>query len=400
LEGLILNRSYDFIVLGCGGLGSAAVYWLSRQAGDRVLGLEQFRLGHENGASQDHSRIIRLSYDDPAYASLTPFTYIAWKELEAESGIQLVFQTGGIVFGPGDMGDASEIKLYAAAMRRQGIPFETLSAAETMRRFPQFFLRADDEVLYQAYSGFVDPRKANAVHITLARGRGASVMDEIKVEQIEPDNDGVLLKTSDGNFQCKRLIVTAGGWTNKVLGSVGIYLPLTITEEQVTYFATPHLRDFSPERFPVWIWHGEEVFYGFPVYGEVATKAGQDLGGDVVTVDTRKFVPNPRPLEKLQKFLVERIPDFLGPPLYTKPCIYTMPPDRGFVIDCVPGFPQISVAIGAGHAFKFASLIGHILSELAVEGRSNYDLTAFSLSRPAITNPNFVPLLKRSKSQN
>jgi sarcosine oxidase len=389
-----VNRSYDFIVLGCGGLGSAAIYWLARQAGGQVLGLEQFRLGHEYGASQDHSRIIRLSYDDPAYAALTPFTYIAWKDLEAESGIQLVFQTGGLVFGPYDKGEMSEISLYAAAMRRQGIPFEALTAAEAMRRFPQFRLRTDDEVLYQAYSGFVDARKANAVHATLARGRGATILDEVKVEEIEPEGEGVRLKTSSGEFHCKRLVVTAGGWTNKVLESVGIHLPLTVTEEQVTYFATSHLRDFSPERFPVWIWHGEDVFYGFPVYGEVATKAGQDLGGDVVTVDTRKFAPNPRPLEKLQNFLAERIPDFLGPPLYTKPCIYTMPPDRGFIIDCVPGLPQISVAIGAGHAFKFASLIGRILSELAVAGRSSYNISAFSLTRPALTDPDYISLLK------
>ena len=389
-----MNRSYDFIVLGCGGLGSAAVYWLARQAGSQVLGLEQFRLGHDYGASQDHSRIIRLSYDNPAYAALTPFTYIAWKDLEAESGIQLVFQTSGIVFGPGDMGEQSEVKLYAAAMRRQGIPFEALSPTEAMRRYPQFRLHADDEVLYQASSGFVDPRKANAVHATLARGRGATILEETRVEQIEPEGEGVLLKTSAGEFHCKRLVITAGGWSNKILENIGIHLPLTVTEEQVTYFSTPRLREFSPERFPVWIWHGEEVFYGFPVYGEVGTKAGQDIGGDVVTVDTRTFKPNPRPLENLQNFLAERIPGFLGPTLYTKPCIYTMPPDRGFIIDLIPGFPQISVAVGAGHAFKFASLIGLILSELAIEGKSSYDLSAFRLSRPAIIDPDFLPLIK------
>jgi sarcosine oxidase len=292
------------------------------------------------------------------------------------------------------MGEQSEVKLYAAAMRRQGIPFEALSPTEAMRRYPQFRLHADDEVLYQASSGFVDPRKANAVHATLARGRGATILEETRVEQIEPEGEGVLLKTSAGEFHCKRLVITAGGWSNKILENIGIHLPLTVTEEQVTYFSTPRLREFSPERFPVWIWHGEEVFYGFPVYGEVGTKAGQDIGGDVVTVDTRTFKPNPRPLENLQNFLAERIPDFLGPTLYTKPCIYTMPPDRGFIIDLIPGFPQISVAVGAGHAFKFASLIGLILSELAIEGKSSYDLSAFRLSRPAIIDPDFLPLIK------
>jgi sarcosine oxidase len=154
------------------------------------------------------------------------------------------------------------------------------------------------------------------------------------------------------------------------------------------------LKEFSTGRFPVWIWHGEDCFYGFPIYGEVATKAGQDLGGDVVTIDTRTLQPNPRPLEKLSRFLEERIPDFLGPVLYTKPCIYTLPPDRGFIVGVLPGLPQISMAVGSGHAFKFAALIGRILSELAIQGQSSLPISAFRLDRPAITNPDYQTELK------
>ena len=387
-----MKKYYETIVLGCGGLGSAALYWLARRSGPEVLGLEQFRLGHDYGSSQDHSRIIRLSYDDPAYASLTPYAYIAWREAEDESGIQLVFQTGGIIFGPGSGGSQSVVQQYAAAMRGAGIPYEALSAGETMRRFPQFRLQDDDQVLYQAYSGLVDPRKANAVHTALARARGATILQEAAVQQVIPIDDGVRLETSAGDFECRRLVITSGAWTNKVLASVGVTLPLTVTEEQVTYFATPHLRQFAPDRFPIWIWHGKDVFYGFPVYGEVATKAGQDVGGDPVTVDTRRMQPNPRPYEKLRRFLEEHIPDFLGPVLYTKPCLYTMPPDRGFILDTIPGLPQISVAIGAGHSFKFASLIGRILSDLALDSSTVYPISAFGLSRPAITDPNFKPV--------
>ncbi len=389
-----MKRSFETIVLGCGGLGSAALYWLARRLGSDVLGIEQFSVGHANGASQDHSRIIRLSYDDPAYAALTPYAYIAWKELEAELGVQVVFQTGGIIFGPGGMGDNSEVQRYAAAMTRSGIPFEALTPAETMRRFPQFTLQDDDEVLYQSYSGFVDPAKATAVHAILARGRGATILENTTVLNIQPTGAGVRLETSAGPFECRRLVLASGAWTNNVLAGAGIRLPLTVTEEQVTYFATPNLRQFAPDRFPVWIWHGEDCFYGFPVYGEVATKAGQDLGGDAVTVETRLNQPNPRPLGRLVRFLEGRIPGSLGPILYTKPCMYTMPPDRGFILDTIPGLPQISVAIGAGHAFKFASLIGRILSDLAVDGETAYDIQSFSLSRPAITDPNFTSLLK------
>jgi len=197
------------------------------------------------------------------------------------------------------------------------------------------------------------------------------------------------VETSTGSFTCRRLVVTSGAWTNQVLAGAGLYLPLTVTEEQVTYFATPNLRQFSPDRFPVWIWHGEHNFYGFPVYGEVATKAGQHIGGDAVTPATRKMQPNPRPYRNLVQFLEERIPGFLGPVLYTKPCLYTMPPDKGFVIDRLPEQPQITVAIGAGHSFKFASLIGQILSQLALDGESVFPIEAMRIDRPALSDPDF-----------
>lgn len=388
-----MKRDYDTIVLGLGGIGSAALYWLARRVGGEVLGLEQFALGHSLGASQDHSRIIRLSYDNPAYTALTPHTFIHWREVEAESGIQLVHRTGSLVFGPGDR-PQSEIDLYTAALQTAGIPFERLSPGEAMRRFPQFRLQESDQVLYSAHDGFVDPGKANAVHINLARSRGAAILDNTPVERLLPSEDGVVLETAQGTFSARRLVIAASAWTNKVLEGVGRRLPLTVTEEQVTYFSTPHLRQFAPDRFPVWIWHGEDCFYGFPVYGEVGTKAGQDVGGDVVTPETRALQPNPRPLARLTRFLEQRIPDFLGPVLYTKPCLYTMPPDRNFIVDRLPEHPQISITVGAGHGFKFAGLIGRILSDLAIDGKTVFPIEIFSLTRPAITDPGFQPVFR------
>jgi sarcosine oxidase len=383
------KRSYEVIVLGLGGLGSASLYWLSRRLGNEVLGIEQFSLGHPYGSSQDHSRIIRLAYDDPAYAALAPHTFIAWREVEAESGIQLVYQTGSLILGPDPDLEYSLVDHYAEAMTRSGIPFETLDARETMQRFPQYRLRPGDRSLYQSYAGLVDPGKANAVHIALARGRGASVLENTRIESLKPIKDGVSLETSNGSFTCRRVVITSGAWTNQVLAGAGINLPLTVTEEQVTYFSTPHLRQFTPDRFPIWIWEGEQNFYGFPIYGEVATKAGEHIGGDAVTPETRKMQPNARPYNNLVRFLEERIPDFIGPVLYTKPCLYTMPPDKGFIIDTLPGLPQIAVAIGAGHSFKFACLIGWILSQLALEGKSVFPIEAMRIDRPAITDPDF-----------
>src|SRR5215216_8126128 len=130
------KQAFEYIVVGCGGIGSAAVYWLSREAGAEVLGLEQFRLGHDKGGSEDHSRIIRLSYHDQAYTTLTPHTYEAWSEIEDESGVQLVFKTGGLdleqlgTTGPKDLSHCAE------TMTADGIVYDDLNAQEIMARWP------------------------------------------------------------------------------------------------------------------------------------------------------------------------------------------------------------------------------------------------------------------------
>jgi sarcosine oxidase len=386
-----MKTAYEFIVVGCGGIGSAATYWLARAAGAEVLGLEQFGLGHDRGESQDHSRIIRLSYHAPAYTALTPHTYAAWHEVEEESGVQLVHKTGGLDLELVN-GDAPQfVNHYAESMRAAGIAHEQLTAREVMARWPQFRLPDGVQALYQADSGLVDARKANAVHTSLARARGATILEHTSVRGITPSGDGVEVRTDQATFTARRVVVTSGAWTNTVLRDVGIALPLTVTQEQVTYFQTPHLREFAPDRFPIWIWHGgaRDCFYGFPIYGEVATKAGQDVGGDVVTADTRTFEPNPRAAADLRRFLERYIPRSLGPELYTKTCLYTLTPDRDFVIDRLPEHPQIALAIGAGHAFKFAGLIGRILSQLALDGAAKYPIDAFGLDRPALTDPSF-----------
>jgi sarcosine oxidase len=386
-----MKTSYEYIVVGCGGIGSAAAYWLAREAGGEVLGLEQFALGHDRGESQDHSRIIRLSYHAPEYTALTRHTYAAWAAIEDESGVPLRLKTGGVDLELVGEAGPQFINHYADSMRAADIPHEQLSAHELMRRWPQFQLPDRVQALFQADSGLIDARKANATHVTLARARGATILDHTAVRSIRPDGDGVVVQTDSATFTARRVVVTAGAWSNQVLRDVGIELPLTVTQEQVTYFQTPHLREFAPDRFPIWIWHGgpRDCFYGFPIYGEVATKAGQDVGGDVVTADTRTFTPNPRAAADLHRFLERYIPRALGPELYTKTCLYTLTPDRDFVIDTLPQHPQIAVAIGAGHAFKFAGLIGRILSQLALRSASDLPIDAFRVDRPALTDPSF-----------
>jgi sarcosine oxidase len=264
-----------------------------------------------------------------------------------------------------------------------------------MRRWPQFRLDGSERAIFQEDSGLVDARKANAVHIALARAGGAMVLEDTPVRAVRPNGEGVEVITDGRTYLVDRVVVASDAWTNEVLRETGTRIPLTVTQEQVTYYATPNLREFSLERFPVFIWHGADNFYGFPVYGEVATKLGQHMGGlaKPVTAETRTFEPDPVRLERYRDFLSRHIPGFIGPELYTKTCLYTIPPDQNFVIDTLPEHPQISVAIGAGHAYKFAGLIGRILSELTLDGESTFPIEAFRLGRAAISDTAFEKTL-------
>lgn len=389
IGGEAMKTAFEYAVIGCGVIGASAAYWVSRTAGGNVIAFERAALGHDGGASGDHSRIIRLSYHAPAYTALTPHTYTAWREIEAESGLQLIVTCGGVDITPLD--EPHLVDPYAAAMNAAGIAFEDWTGAEAMRRFPQFTLDAGCRVLYQPESGLLDPRKAIHAQIGLARARGATVLANTPVQALIPDGAGYRIVTDAGDYTARQVIVAADAWTNEVLRETGLRIPYTITEEQVTYFATPHLRDFMPDRFPVWISHGHESFYGFPIYGEVATKAGLDVGGDEVTTATRAWTPNPRPFDKLVGYLERTIPASLGPVLATRPCLYTMPPDRDFIIDRLPEHPGIVVAQGAAHGAKFACLIGKICSELATSGGTTYPISTFRLDRPALTDPAFPP---------
>lgn len=390
-----MQTHYKYIVLGCGGIGSAALYWLSRRAGAEVLGIEQFPLFHFNGGSQDYSRIIRLAYHQEKYARLTPYTYKAWETIAEESGISPVMRTGGVQIAFKDSPHRQIVEDYAEAMDRADIPYERLDGDGLRDRFPQFQPQEDVVALYQAQTGIADPSRGNAIHISLARGYGAKILDQCPVISIQPDaSSGVLVKTEQGAFTAEKLVVTAGAWTNELLASVGMNLPLTVTQEQVKYYATPHLKEFTIGQFPIFQWKDEASYYGFPIYGEVATKAAIDASGDVVTARTRSFEANPIRERQLDDFLATNIPNFVGPKRYTKTCLYTMPPDRDFVIDQLPQHPQIWLCIGAGHAYKFASLLGQILSDLAIEGTTPHDISPFRITRPALTQPDFVPALR------
>ncbi len=376
-----MKNSFDYIVIGLGGLGSSTAYWLSRRAGAEVLGLERFEFGHGRGESQDHSRIIRLTYHTEDYVRLAQQAYAAWDTLEEESGSHVVLKTGEINFWPPVTTLVEED--YLKSMAVCGVPFDCLDHREVMKRFPQFVV--DDAIrgVYQPQGGLVGAIAANEAHRRMATQNGAVLLDNRPVTSIRPMENAYEVVAGGQVFQGGKLVIAAGPWTNQVLAHFGLSLPLTVTHEQVSYFASPHLDDFMPERFPVWIWMILDNYYGFPVYGAQGVKAAKDRFAPV-DPDQRGFDPDPVNEEEVRSFLQQHIPRAVGPLLYTKTCLLTHTPDIDFVLDRLPGHPDCCVVVGATHAFKFASVIGQTLSELLVDGSTDKRIDAFQFSRPAL----------------
>jgi sarcosine oxidase len=377
-----MKRGFRYLVLGLGGIGSAAVYWLARQAGGDVLGLEQFGLGHVNGGSQDHSRIIRLSYHTPHYVGLAKQAYRAWDEAAAEAGERLVVKTGGLDLSP--LNACIPLTDYTASLTAENVPYELLDAEEIMYRWPQWHVPDDVQGLYQAESGLVAAAKANAAHQRLAREHGAILRDNAPVTAVYPSGDEITVVAGGESYTCEKLIIASGAWSNQLLAHFGHQINLTVTKEQVTYYAAPNPAEFAPEHFPIWIWLDEPCYYGFPTFGEAGPKIAQDVGGRQTTAESRDFEVDQAAFGRTDAFLRRHLPSAHGPVIYTKTCLYTMPPDRDFILDTLPDYPNVSIAVGAAHAFKFASLMGKILSQLALNDASAYDIAPFSFNRPVL----------------
>jgi sarcosine oxidase len=277
-------------------------------------------------------------------------------------------------------------------MDAEGVPYEHLDGPEVMRRWPQWRLGDEHHGLYQAESGIADPNRGNAAHQRLARARGATLLEHSPVTRLRDAGGGeVEVEAADGTVhRAPHVILAADAWTNELLASFDRRLPLTIIQAQVTYFAAPDPAAFAPDRFPIWIWMDDPSFYGFPTYGEAGPKAAEDVGGDEVTPATRTYDRNEVGFARLTDFLGRHLPGHLGPEIVTKTCLYTLTPDRDFVVDRLPEHPGVLVALGAAHAYKFASVLGRVLAELAADGETSSagEIERFRIDRPILLESN------------
>jgi sarcosine oxidase len=378
-----MSETYDYVVVGLGGLGSATAYHLARR-GFSVLGLERFELGHHRGASHDTSRILRHSYHTPEYVRLTQEAYVDWAMLSAQAGRELVTVVGGLDLFPAD--PAIPMADYTDSLALAGVPYELLGVDEIGARWPQFALPEGTVGLYQGRGAIVPAGAATQVMQELAVRYGATLRDRSPVTGLTDTS----VTVEDGTtYACRGIVVCADAWTNDLLRHLDLEIPLTVTLEQATYFELDRPEDFAPERMPLWIWMDEPSFYGFPCYGEPTIKAAQDCGGPSVDPDDRTGETDPDQLALLTEHVNRMLPGS-GRPVRSLRCQYTLTPDRDFVMDRVPGHESVVVGLGAAHGFKFAPTFGRLLAGLACGDRHTVS-PAFSLRRPALTEPDYAP---------
>ena len=377
-----MTERVEYIVVGLGALGSATAYALAR-AGHRVVGLERFALGHELGASHDTSRILRHSYHRADYVRLTHDAYADWADLERVSGEDLVTMTGGLDLFPPDA--AIPAIDYTSAMTAGGVEYQELDRDELRSRWPQFDPPHGTQALYQADSAIVPAARTVALLHRLARAHGAQLRESSPVSEVRDlGSHGIEVESATGTVRCRRLVVCADAWTNDVLAGLDHTVPLTVTLEQVTYLEIGEPLRHAPGELPLWIWMDDPSYYGFPIYGEDTVKVAEDCGGAVVTGDSRGFDPDPERVERLRRFAAGLLPA-VGAPVRSKTCLYTLTPDRDFVLDTVPGHDSVVVGLGAAHGFKFTPTLGRLLADLAVTGQCDADVAGFRLDRPALT---------------
>lgn len=376
-----MAEHFDVAVVGLGVLGSAAAYYAAKK-GAKVLALEQFELGHVRGASHDTSRIVRKANFEPEYVTLAKSAYDDWAELERVTDQKLLTITGGVFFVP--KGAPVPVENFARSLTVNDVPHEILSAAEVKKRWPQFDIPDTVDTVYTADTGIAHAAKTVATLQNLARSHGARIKDNTRVDRVTPKaSGGVEIETSNGKSHADKVILATDAWTNKLLAPLGLHIPLTVMQEQVTYFKPTDVAAFENGRFPTWIWGGDPTFYGFPTYGEPTIKAARDYAMNIMDPDQRTFVHSPELFDQLCSFMAKFMPDKTRQPLRTVTCQYTITPDRRFIITPLEKHKDIIVGLGAAHAFKFAPAFGRVLAELAVDGKTKEDISKFGMPKEA-----------------
>lgn len=367
---------FDAIVVGLGGMGSAAAYHLAKR-GQRVLGLDRFAPPHDRGSSHGDSRIIRLAYyEHPSYVPLLRHSYELWRTLEREAGAPLLRITGSLDISPRD---GRIFTQSLASCEQHSLPHEMLDRAALSKRFPAYRLPSDFMAVLQPEGGVLNPERCVSAHIAGAKAAGADIHMNERVVSVSLVGSDVLVATDRSRYIAPMVVVTAGSWASELVPRLrGLAQP---ERQVVAWFSPSDPSPFAPERFPVFnIEVDEGHYYGFPFDGSGVKIGRYHHLGEQVHPDGYDQRIHPNDEAPLRTFMTRYMPGAAGHVTKAQTCLFTNSPDEHFIID--RGDTGLVLAAGfSGHGFKFCCVVGAILADLAIDGSTRHDISLFSLSR-------------------
>jgi sarcosine oxidase len=360
-------------------MGTAAASELAGR-GYRVLGIEQFAIGHQQGSSHGETRIIRKAYfEHPGYVPLLRRAYERWYELEQNTGERLFVECGVLSIGTAD---SEVVAGVLASSREHELPIETFNARELRRRFPQFVISADWTGVLEREAGFLLVERCVAAQAAQARSKGAELHEQEEVVAWRADERHVEVVTRGDRYAAQKLVITAGAWATRLLDDIGVRL--SVMRQAAMWFRPRSPADFRRDRFVCYIVDAADgFFYGFPMIDACGVKVARHYGApELADPSAVDWSVQSDDESTLRAFLRACLPLADGAATRGSVCMYTLTPDRHFVIDLHPLHVNVAIAAGfSGHGFKFASVVGEILADLCEHGVARLPIAMFQAGR-------------------
>jgi sarcosine oxidase len=383
--------TYDVAVVGLGAAGAATLYQLARRR-IRVVGIDRFSPPHVYGSTHGDTRITREAIGEgEAYTPLVQRSHAIWRELEAETGEDLLTQCGGLVIEAAGGGAAGHhrhefLSSTIACARLYGIRHELLSAADMKQRFPQFGLDGTESAYYEPSAGFVRPERCVGTQLAVAERHGAHIRRDERVLDVERSRGGVRVRTDRGAVEAERVVLAVGPWVRDFVGADRLRL-FNVYRQVLTWFElSPDAGDHTPGAMPVFIWGLQDgnAFYGFPaIDGTREVKVADEKLESPTTADEAALdVEDGEPRALYDSILSVRLPGLSSRCVRAARCLYTVTPDANFVVDEHPDIDGVLlVSPCSGHGFKHSAGLGEAIAERLTTGSSDVDLSPFRLDR-------------------